>query len=236
MVSLARATAWSSSVNRISARTGPNTSRWARSLSASTSPNTVGCTKYPAARSPPARPPPVSRVPAPLARVASITPRIRSQLAASITGPSCTPSSNGRPMRSAPASAATFAARRLVHRFVHEQSGRQHAPLTADPRQRGLHDGGRGEVEVGVVEHDRRRLAAELEHDRRQGRRRRRGDPLGGRRPAGEADLGDAWVTDEGGAGVGSAGHGVEHTGRDARPQRQLGEAQRPERAPARPA
>ena len=56
------------------------------------------------------RSPPVSSVAAPLDFAASITPRMRSQLAASITGPICTPSSNGRPTLSACAIAVTVAA------------------------------------------------------------------------------------------------------------------------------
>src|SRR5687768_18080193 len=56
-----RRTASSSSSNGSTARTGPKISSRTSGLVGSASANTVGSTKKPEARSPPARPPPVQR-------------------------------------------------------------------------------------------------------------------------------------------------------------------------------
>jgi ParB family chromosome partitioning protein len=83
-------------------------------------------------------------------------------------------------------------------------------------------------VQIGVVEDDVGRLAAELQADLLEPRRRALVDPLAAHLAAGEGDLGDI--------GVGhqrrpqfraEAGHHVDHAGREAGLLDQLGEGER---------
>ena len=70
-------------------------------------------------------------------------------------------------------------------------------------------------LEVGVVEHDHRRLAAELEVDALERRGRRARDLFAGRHVAGQRDHGHARVADDAGAhGLAVARDHVEHAGR----------------------
>ena len=93
-----------------------------------------------------------------------------------------------------------------------------------------------GEVEVGVVEHQQRRLAAELEADRGDVLGRRRADPLG-RRHADPVKLirRTPRVRHEGRARLGAhALDDVEHAGGQARLGRDVGEQGRRQRRPLR--
>ena len=74
---------------------------------------------------------------------------------------------------------------------------------------------------VGVVEHDHRRLAAELEVDALEGVRRGARDLLAGGDVAGERDQPDVRVADDPGAdGLAVAGDDVQDAGREDRPRR----------------
>ena len=76
------------------------------------------------------------------------------------------------------------------------------------------------EVEVGVVEDQQRRLAAQLEGQRHDVVRRRRGDDPGGRHRAGEGEPADAGVRGERRARLrAGALDDVEHARRAARPR-----------------
>ena len=93
--------------------------------------------------------------------------------------------------------------------------------------------GGAGDrgLDVGVVEHDVRALAAELERDALEVRAARRlRDQLADLGAAGEGDLVDVRVLGERGAGVAVARDDVQDAGRDAGLERELAEAQRAER------
>ena len=112
----------------------------------------------------------------------------------------------------------------IVDRLVHEHPGRQRASLAAEHRdgqERAVRAGG---VEVGVVEDDVGRLAAEL----KAGGLHRVGaavqDLPGGVRAAGERHLLHQRVTDERRAGLGRARQDVHHAGREARLLDQVGE------------
>ncbi len=91
-------------------------------------------------------------------------------------------------------------------------------------------------VEVGVVEHDRGRLAAQLEADPLQLLAADRGDLAAGRGGAGEGDLVDAGVRHQVLAGLAAAGHDVDHAVRARRPPpaaRPAGSRRAASRAPA---
>ena len=117
----------------------------------------------------------------------------------------------------------------VVDVAMHEESGGQGASLSGQRREAERRHGD-GPVEIGVGEHQVRRLPAEFEGQRGECLRRRLHHP-GRRRPApGEADLGDVGVPHQGVAGLGPAGDHVEDTGRQAGFERQLGETVRAER------
>ena len=87
-----------------------------------------------------------------------------------------------------------------------------------------------GAVEVGVVEHDERRLAAEFEREQLAGSRRRLADLAPDLGRAGEGDLVDALVRDERRAGRAVAGDDVDDARGQARLDADLGEGERGER------
>ena len=89
--------------------------------------------------------------------------------------------------------------------------------------------------EVGVLHDQQGRLAAELEADGGEVRRRRGGDEPGGGHRAGEADPVDPRVGHEGGAGrLAHAVDDVEDPGRDPDVERHLAEQRQAERRPLR--
>ena len=86
-------------------------------------------------------------------------------------------------------------------------------------------------VEVGVGEDQDGVLAAELQHDRDRALGRHRHDRAAGRDRAGEGDAADQRVADQRRARLlAEAGDDVEHAGRQAGLERQLGQAQGGER------
>src|SRR6202042_538396 len=87
----------------------------------------------------------------------------------------------------------------------------------------------RGQVEVGVVEDDRGRLAAELERDRAEQPAAHLGDPPSGGGRAGERDLVDVRVLDQVGADLAAARHDIDHAGREAGGDDRVGEQVRVE-------
>ena len=81
-------------------------------------------------------------------------------------------------------------------------------------------------VDRRIVEHHVRRLAAELEHDRRDALGGRGGDEAADPGRADEAEVVDAGVGGERRAGLGAeSGHDVEDPGWEAGSRRQLGDA-----------
>jgi hypothetical protein len=110
----------------------------------------------------------------------------------------------------------------------HEQSGLRRADLAGVEQRRrfqAFDSGG----EVGVVEHDRRGLPAELQADPLEPLAAQRGDPPARRRGPGEAHLVHAGVDDQALADLAPAGHDVEHPGGQAALGDQPGEVQEAE-------
>ena len=118
-------------------------------------------------------------------------------------------------------------------RVGHEQpyGGQAHLPGVVE-----LLDGQvDGEVEVGVVEDQQRRLPAELERHRRDVGRRGRADRARRRHRAGEADAPHPRVGHQRRAGLGAeALHDVEHARRQTCGRGDVGEQRRRERRPLR--
>ena len=102
----------------------------------------------------------------------------------------------------------------VSNRLVQEDPRRRHADLAVlevDPGQDVVHGG----LEVGIRADHERALAAELHDRRRHVLGRCAQDVPGGLDAAGEADLGDVGVRDEGGADARpEAGHDVDDAGR----------------------
>ena len=113
---------------------------------------------------------------------------------------------------------------RVVEGGVHEQPRPGQADLAGVAEDR-LDRPVDGVVDVGVLEDDVRALAAELERDRREVRRRRRHDVLAGGRAPGEGHPVDPVVTGERRARrCPVAVDDVEHAGREAGLDRQAAE------------
>ena len=94
--------------------------------------------------------------------------------------------------------------------------------------------GSRRELDVGVVEDDDRRLAAELEVEPLDGVRRDLRDPLAGRGITRDRHHADLRVTDQRVTDIGArAGQHVDHTGRQD-PAEDLSERERAQRRPRR--
>ena len=99
-----------------------------------------------------------------------------------------------------------------------EDPGLRDAGL-AGVHQRGEPQPRHGRGQVGVVEHDRGRLAAELERDPLELLAADRGDLAAGRGRAGERDLVDARVRDQVLADLAAGGDDVDHAVRVRRPR-----------------
>ena len=123
--------------------------------------------------------------------------------------------------------------RLLVDRPLDQQAAAGGAALARVLEQR-LDDRGDRLVEVGVGEHDVRRLAAELEVERGEPLRAGGGDLRAGRGRADERDVVDARVLDERRAGLAVAGGDLDHPARDAGALGELGEPQRRDRGQLR--
>jgi hypothetical protein len=112
-------------------------------------------------------------------------------------------------------------------RLVEDEAAACDAGLTLVVEDR---EGGavHGRDEVGVVEHDVRALASELQLDALEVGRRVLDDALADARRSGERDLGDVGVGGEAFSGSGAeAGDHVDDTGRDADVDHQLGQPER---------
>src|SRR5580692_8526865 len=172
MVSLAIRTASSSSAAGITDSTGPKISSWAMTDWLSTLPNTVGSMYQPRSRSF-GRPPPLGRQ--------------RPHLAA-------------RGERVAHPDLAERARQGLKQRVVpgpgDHDPGERGADL-AGQEALGLGQGARGGLDVGVVEDDGGRLAAQLQRAPGDPLAADGGDPAPGRGGAGEGDLVDPRVADQ---------------------------------------
>lgn len=126
-------------------------------------------------------------------------------------------------------------ARQLVHklvddRFVRDDAGARDAGLSARDEAcegRAVHD----LVDVHVLEHDERRLAAQLHRRRREVPAGGRGDPPARGRAAREVDFLDAWVRRQRLAGLGAEpGDAVEHAGGQPGVESELGKLEDRER------
>ena len=103
----------------------------------------------------------------------------------------------------------------VLHRFVHEHPGAvgAHLALGVEITQQRA---GHGVIQVGVLEHDQRRLAAQFQGHRFQGIGGGTHHRLAGAHLAGERDLVDARVRGQRLAGFREALHHVEHAVRQA--------------------
>ena len=169
---------------------------------------------------------------APAASARSTKPATRSSWRGWISGPTRTPRWRGSPTANALRGFEHARAELGFDRGLdqHARAGQAHLARVVELRG----DARRGVVEIGVGEHDERRLAAELEADRRDVRRRGRAPTsAAGRGRAGEADAIDAGVLDQRLARFGAeALHDVEHAGRHARARRDLARAASTKAAP----
>ena len=137
--------------------------------------------------------------------------------------------SSGSPTRSVPMRRCRLGDHLVVHVLLHQQP-RARAADVALVEEDALHDALDGLVDRGVVEDDVGRLAAELEGQRLAGAGDRAGDRLAHLGRAGERDLVDVPVLDDGAAGVAGAGHDVDDAGRQVGLLADLGEQQRGQR------
>ena len=142
----------------------------------------------------PLRLPPATTV-APLAFASAISSSMRSAAARLTSEPSTTCAARiaGRQRR---ARLASFVDEGVGDRLVDDQPLGRHADL-ALVGEGAEHRGVDRRVEVGVVEHDERRLAAELEQDRLQVLGAQLGDLLADPRGAGEVDALDRRMGDQ---------------------------------------
>ena len=118
----------------------------------------------------------------------------------------------------------------VVHRLLHEQAVRAHAglPGVAVFRRDCAFDRG---IEIRIVEHDERRVAAELERQLFHRAGALRHQQLAGFGRSGERQLADDRIRGELGADLGGrSGNHVEHARRDARALGKLREGERRER------
>ena len=152
-----------------------------------------------------------------------------SRCASNATGPISVSGSSGSPSRIARARSASRADELVVDRVLDEQPRAGHAGL-AGGREDARHDAvGRG-LEVGVGEHDVRRLAAQLQATRARGATAapRITARAGRRSPPVKATLSTPGMRDQRRARVlAEAGDDVEHAGREAGLLDQLGELER---------
>jgi len=110
---------------------------------------------------------------------------------------------------------------------VQPRAGAAALTVVEEDRARGALD---RRLEVGVLQHDLRRLAAQLERDLLEVARRRLHDQAPDLRGAGERHLVDVGVRGQMRAGVAEPGHDVHDTGRQSRLGHQLAEPQRRQR------
>jgi hypothetical protein len=118
----------------------------------------------------------------------------------------------------------------VMHRGLHEKSVGADAGLAAVAvlRGEGAFD---GRVEVGIVEHDKGRVAAELERDFLDSSSALGHQDLADGRRSGERDLPDGWIRRQLGADLlGRSRDNVQHAGWEAGPVGEDGQRKRGER------
>ncbi len=221
-MSLASATASASSRKGMTAATGPKISSRAARSSLLTGHSTVGGNQKPG---------PSGASPRIATGASSSTKEPTcSRWAALMSGPICVSSSSGSPTRSAPtaSSSASMKRSRALRSTRMRERAQQSWPALPNTRQ-GRHR--RRLLEVGVGEHDVRALAAQLERDALDRRRRARRDRAPDLGRAGEGDLGHVGVVDEALAALAARpGDDLDHALGQAGLERELGEAQGGER------
>ena len=141
----------------------------------------------------PLRFPPATTL-APLATASAISSSMRSAAPRLTTEPSTTWPRGSPP--AAPRALGELGDERVGDRFVDDDPLGRHADL-ALVGERAEHRGVDRRVEVGVVEHDQRRLAAEFEQHRLQMFARGLGDDLADAGRAGEVDAPDGRMGDQ---------------------------------------
>ena len=120
----------------------------------------------------------------------------------------------------------------VVDGVLHEDALDRAADLPGAVRQAALHHGLRRRAQIGVLEHDHRVGAAELERDALQGLRGRARDGLRRADAAGEADQPDVGIGDQRIAQVlGEPGQHLHAVGREAGLEHQLADAKHGQRA-----
>ena len=174
----------------------------------------------------PARSPPAHDRRAPRSSASPTCSSIFSATPALFSGPIVVPSANGSPRTTRSARARGKPRDELLaHGSVDEQSLARGAALSGAQEAR-RHRRFRGELEVGVVHHDDRPVAAELEHGRLA--RRGLGDLATGLGRADEADAVRAGIARDLVADDGArAGDEVEDAGQAGRPRRRTRRARR---------
>ena len=202
---LAHSIACASSLKRWTVMTGPKTSRWASSSSGRRLLDDRRLEEE--ARRVRLRPPVTSRA---WSGMRSMKPATFARWRAELSGPSVVSGSAVSPS----VQAAGLLGQRLDDVVVHavgDEHARRRRAVLAGVVVAGAGDPGRHRLEVGVVEHHDRRLAAELEVDalERVGGGAR--DPLAGLDRAGQRDHVDVRVRDQPLAGLAGAGDDVQH-------------------------
>ena len=151
-------------------------------------------------------------------------------MAASVTtGPTKVAGSSGSPTARDPSAASDQIDHLVVDVLVDVEPGRERTSLTGQQRRAERGAGG-CRVEVGIGEHDVRRLAPQLEGQRGEVAGRRRHQRTGRGAASGEADLVHPGMSGQRRSGLGSADHDIEHALGQSGLERQLGESQHPER------
>ena len=152
------------------------------------------------------------------ARAAAMYDSTLSRCSALMSGPTITSGSNGSPTFIASTRGPSRDDELVVDAALHEDPGAVRAHLAGGEEvgeQRRRHR----RLEIGVVEHDQRRLAAELERDVLERRCGIGHHDLAGRRLARERDLGDPAMAGEHLTDPGVALHDVEHAVGERRPR-----------------
>ena len=194
----------SSVLKVVTAATGPKISSLKAAISGVTSRRTVG------GKNRPSRVPPTSAV-APAATVSSTIRCTRAICFSLMSGPSATCPDRRVPDREMPSALGERCEVLLDDRLVHEVPADREADL-ALVQERAPRAGGRCGLDVGVVEHDQRAVAAELQHDALQRAARRLADQAPGLGRAGERDHPHARILDERLPDLGAAAEHVQHT------------------------
>ena len=218
--SLAMRSASSSSLKRMIDSTGPKTSSCAMRMSLRTPVKMVGCTNQPCRIRARRRVAPPSTAVAPSLRAMSMYSSTFLNCGGVVTGPDLRVQVHRVAHAGRARDGEQLLDERVVDAVLHQQARAGDAGLPG----RREDAGDRAEhrlLEVGVVEHDVGRLAAQLHRGVLEVPRRLLVDEPAGRVGAGEADLAHQRMLDQRRAHLGAeAGDDVEHAGRETRPRR----------------